>query len=307
MSDTKPEKQIQQEEKQEYSLKDYESAFKPTWCPGCGNFSQYRGIRQALIKLNIPPENVVVTSGIGCSSHMPNFLRVYGFQTLHGRGIPCATGVRLANPKLTVIVYGGDGDIYGIGGNHFLHACRRNVDIKVFVSNNFIYGLTTGQASCTTPVGTITKSTPRGAIENALNPVAVAISAGATFVARGFSGDLKHLEEIMVKAMEHRGFAFIDILSPCPTFNRDQTFEYFRERIYKLDETEHDITDFHGALDYANDRFNRGKIPIGIFYQIEDKTTYEEREFTLNQGVIPARASLEISDEQIRIMTKEFY
>ncbi|MHA1304406.1 MAG: thiamine pyrophosphate-dependent enzyme [Candidatus Heimdallarchaeaceae archaeon] len=286
---------------------DYKSDFRPTWCPGCGNFSQWRAIRSALVQLEIPPEEVVLASGIGCSSHMPNFLKVYGIQTVHGRGIPVATGVRLANPHLTVLVYGGDGDIYGIGGNHFLHACRRNVDIITIVSNNFIYGLTTGQASATTPVGTITRTTPRGSIENPINPVAVAISAGATFVARAFSGDVNHLTYVIKEAIAHRGFAFVDVLSPCITFNRNQTFDFFRSKIYKIEETEHDKEDFHAALDLANQRFVRDKIPIGIFYQIENKTTYEERDFTLNQGIIPAHADLGLTDEQIEEITREFY
>ena len=290
-----------------FSLKDYESNFKPTWCPGCGNFSQWRAIRQALIDLELTPEEVVVVSGIGCSSHMPNFLNVYGLQTVHGRGIPVATGIRLANPKLTVIVYGGDGDIYGIGGNHFLHACRRNVDIITIVSNNFVYGLTTGQASATTPVGTITKTTPRGSIENPLNPIAVAISAGATFVARGFSGDLNHLSYVIKEAIAHRGFAFVDVYSPCITFNKNQTFNYFREKVYKVEDTDHDKEDFYAALDLSNQRFIRDNLPIGIFYQIENRTTYEERDFTLNQGIIPAKASLDLTKEQIDVITKEFY
>ncbi|MHA1668730.1 MAG: thiamine pyrophosphate-dependent enzyme [Candidatus Heimdallarchaeaceae archaeon] len=291
----------------EYSLKDYESNFKPTWCPGCGNYSQWRAIRQALMDLEIPPEEVVLVSGIGCSSHMPNFLNVYGLQTVHGRAIPHATGIRLANPELTVLVYGGDGDIYGIGGNHFLHACRRNVDIITITSNNFVYGLTTGQASPTTPVGTVTKTTPRGSIENPLNPISIALSAGATFVARGFSGDLKHLSYVIREAIDHRGFAFVDVFSPCITFNKNQTFDYFRERVYKLEEVEHDKEDVYAALDLSNQRFVKDKLPIGIFYQIENKTTYEERDFTLNQGIIPAKAELELTNEQIEIITQEFY
>ena len=290
-----------------FTIKDYEGTFKPTWCPGCGNFSQWRAIRQALIELELPPEEVVVVSGIGCSSHMPNFLNVYGLQTVHGRGIPVATGIRLANPHLTVLVYGGDGDVYGIGGNHFLHSCRRNLDIITIVSNNFVYGLTTGQASATTPVGTITRTTPRGSIENPINPITVAISAGATFVARAFSGDLKHLSYVIKEAIDHRGFAFVDVLSPCITFNKNQTFNYFREKVQKLEDMGHDKEDYFAALDYSNQRFNKDKIPIGIFYQIEHKTTYEERDFALNQGVIPAHADLELTDEQIEIITKEFY
>lgn len=289
------------------SLKDFESSFRPTWCPGCGNFSQWRAIRQALIDLEIPQEEVVLVSGIGCSSHMPNFLKVYGLQTLHGRGIPVATGIRLANPKLTVIVYGGDGDVYGIGGNHFLHACRRNVDIITIVSNNYVYGLTTGQASATTPVGTITRTTPRGSIENPLNPISVALSAGATFVARGFSGDLKHLNWIIKEAIDHRGFAYVDVLSPCITFNKNQTFDYFRQKVYKVEDTGHDTENFSGAQDLGSQIFIKDKIPTGIFYQIENKTTYEERDFALNQGIIPAQASLDLTEEQIKIITEEFY
>ncbi|MCK4972646.1 MAG: 2-oxoacid ferredoxin oxidoreductase [Candidatus Heimdallarchaeota archaeon] len=295
------------DEEYHLSLKDFESSFRPTWCPGCGNFSQWRAIRQALIELEIPQEEVVLVSGIGCSSHMPNFLKVYGLQTLHGRGIPAATGIRLANPKLTVMVYGGDGDIYGIGGNHFLHACRRNVDIITIVSNNSVYGLTTGQASATTPVGTITRTTPRGSIENPLNPISVALSAGATFVARGFSGDLKHLSWIIKEAIDHRGFAYVDVLSPCITFNRNQTFDYYRQKVYKVEDTGHDRENFSGALDLGSQIFIKDKIPIGIFYQIEHKTTYEERDFALNQGVIPAQAPLDLTEEQIKIITEEFY
>jgi len=289
------------------TLKDYEGNFKPTWCPGCGNFSQWRAIRQALIDLELRPEEVVTVSGIGCSSHMPNFLNVYGLQTVHGRGIPVATGIRLTNPHLTVLVYGGDGDIYGIGGNHFLHACRRNVDIITIVSNNFVYGLTTGQASATTPVGTITRTTPRGSIENPINPITVAISAGATFVARGFSGDLKHLSYVLKEAIDHRGFAFVDVFSPCITFNKNQTFNYFREKVYKLEDTNHNKEDYFAALDLSNQRFIKDKLPTGIFYQIEHKTTYEERDFALNQGIIPAQADLELTDEQIEVITREFY
>lgn len=289
------------------SIKDYQSDFKPTWCPGCGNFAQWRAIRQALVELEIPPEEVVLVSGIGCSSHMPNFLNVYGLQTVHGRGIPVATGIRLANPELTVLVYGGDGDIYGIGGNHFLHSCRRNVDIITIVSNNFVYGLTTGQASATTPIGTVTRTTPRGSIENPINPIAVAIASGATFVARGFSGDMTQLTNIIKTAIDHRGFAFVDVFSPCITFNKKQTFAYFRDKVMKVEDFGHDKEDFHAAMDLANRRILRNKLPTGIFYQIENTTTYEERDFALNQGIIPAKTGLELSDEQIKAITEEFY
>ncbi len=291
----------------DYKIKDYESNFRPTFCPGCGNFSQYRAIRQALVELELPPEEVVLVSGIGCASHMPNFIKVYGLQTVHGRGIPVATGIRLANPKLTVLVYAGDGDVYGIGGNHFLHSCRRNVDIITIVSNNFVYGLTTGQASATTPVGTLTRTTPRGSIENPINPVAVALSAGATFVGRGFSGDLKHLSWLLKEAINHRGFAYVDVFSPCITFNHNQTFDYFRDKVYKVEDSGHNKEDFHAALELANQLVVKDKLPIGIFYQIEHKTTYEERDFALNQGIIPAQSPLELTDEQIEVITKEFY
>lgn len=299
---------MNEQEANSYSIKDLETNFKPTWCPGCGNFSQWRAIRQAVVKLDIPPEKVAIVSGIGCSSHIPNFVNFYSLQAVHGRAIPVATGIRLANPKLTVMVYGGDGDIYGIGGNHFLHACRRNVDIISIVSNNYVYGLTTGQASPTTLVGTKTKTTPRGSIENPLNPVSVAIAAGATFVARAFSGDLKQLTDILTQAIKHKGFAFIDILSPCITFNQQQTYFYFRDRVFKIEDTEHDIEDMHAAMDLANLRkITHGKIPIGVFYEQKNKTTYEERDFTLNQGIIPARKPLELDEELINAITEEFY
>ncbi|MCI4346560.1 MAG: thiamine pyrophosphate-dependent enzyme, partial [Thermoplasmata archaeon] len=211
------------------------SDVKPTWCPGCGDYGVIAAIEMSLKKLQIPVEDVVLVSGIGCSSNLPHFLNSYGFHGIHGRSLPVAEGIRWANHGLNVIVTGGDGDGFGIGAGHFVHAMRRNVKLTYIVMDNQIYGLTTGQASPTSMMGHKTKSTPEGVIENPLDPIALAIAAGATYVARGFSGDVKHMAELVANGIQHRGFAFIDALSPCVTYNKLNTFDWFRQRIYKLE------------------------------------------------------------------------
>ena len=257
------------------SPQDYAVQRPPIWCPGCGDYAILEAIKRALAELDIPNERVVVVSGIGCSAQLPHFLRVYGIHGIHGRALPIATGVKLANPGLTVIAVGGDGDGYGIGGNHLLHAARRNIDITYIVSNNQVYGLTTGQASPTTLRGVKTRSTPYGALDYPFNPILIALAAGATFVARGFSGDIKHLTWIVKEAIRHRGFAIVDVLSPCVTFNRVNTYDWFRERVYKLEEAGHDPTSFEEAVKRALEwptASPDGKIPIGIFYRGERET-----------------------------------
>lgn len=243
---------------------------KPDWCPGCGNYSQHGAIRSVLSKMNIEPHNVVTVSGIGCSSNMPEYLNTYGFHGIHGRLLPVAQAIKWSNPELTVIAYGGDGDGYFEGTNHLIHAAKRNVDITYIVSDNQIFGLTTGQASPTSEMGMITKTTPYGNVEYPINPLAIALSAGATFVARGFSGELAHLEMLIRRAIEHKGFSLIDVLSPCITWNKIDTYEYFRQKIYKLDESH--ITDFNYGYSKATET---DKIPIGIFYEIS-KPRYED-------------------------------
>src|SRR5215469_2027049 len=220
---------------------------KPTWCPGCGDFGVVAAVEMAVKRLKIPSHDVVIVSGIGCSSNLPHFLSSYGFHGIHGRALPIAEGVRWANHGLTVIATGGDGDGFGIGAGHFVHAMRRNVDMAYVTMDNQIYGLTTGQASPTSMIGQKTKSTPTGVIENPIDPIALALASGATYVARGFSGDVKHMDDLIANGIAHKGFAFVDALSPCVTYNKINTFDFFRQRVYKLENSGHNPSDIVAA------------------------------------------------------------
>jgi 2-oxoglutarate ferredoxin oxidoreductase subunit beta len=246
------------------TIADYKGKVKQDWCPGCGNFAQLSAISSALADLGIEPKDTVITSGIGCSSNLPEFINTYGFHGLHGRLLPVASAVKWANQKLTVIGYGGDGDGFFEGTQHFYHAAKRNVDITYIVSDNQIFGLTTGQASPTTEIGMKTKSTPDGNIEKPLNPLTIALTAGATFVARAFSGDAIHLKEVIKKGIQHKGFSFIDVFSPCVTYNKINTYDYFRKRVYK---PQTDTKDFDKAYKLAQEWGE--KIPIGVLYDVE--------------------------------------
>ncbi len=257
----------------------YKGPVDPDWCPGCGDFGVLRGLQKAASQLGIHPSDMLVVSGIGCSSNLPGFIRAYGFHGLHGRAIALATGMKLGNHDLHVIVTGGDGDGYGIGLGHFVHAMRRNLDITYIVMNNMTYGLTTGQTSPTTKKGTATKSTPLGNLEEAINPIALALVSGASFVARGFSGQIDHLSTIMAQAIQHKGFALVDVFSPCVTYMN--TYPYFKEHCYQLEETDYQPTDFHRAMEKALEQGD--KVPIGIFYRVE-RPTYEEEEPALKHG-----------------------
>ncbi|MEM4137045.1 MAG: thiamine pyrophosphate-dependent enzyme [Candidatus Anstonellaceae archaeon] len=251
-----------------------------TWCPGCGNFSILAALKKAIVDCGLEPHNTVIVSGIGCGSKLPHFIKTYGFESLHGRAVAAACGIKLANHSLEVIVVGGDGDGYGIGANHFIHACRRNYDITYIVHNNQVYGLTTGQASPTSQKSMKTKSTPFGVIEPPINPIALALAAGATFVARGFSGDLVYLSKLIAQGIKHKGFAFIDVFQPCVIWNEINTYEFFRQNCYKLEESGYQPTDKFKAFQKA---FETEKLPIGIFYQ-EERPTYEEELEELKKG-----------------------
>jgi 2-oxoglutarate ferredoxin oxidoreductase subunit beta len=253
----------------------YESEVKPTWCPGCGDFGVLRALLKAVAELKIPPHELVVVSGIGCSSNLPHFVNAYGFHGIHGRSIPVATGIKFANPELTVVVTGGDGDGYGIGLGHFLHAMRRNIDLTYVVMNNEIYGLTTGQTSPTSERGMKTKSTPEGAIDWPVNPIALALGAGCTYVSRGFSGDPNHMAGLIKDGIDHKGFALVDVFSPCVTYNKVNTYQFFRQRVYKLEDEKHDASNINAAYAKAIEWGDR--IPIGLFYRTE-KPTYEEED-----------------------------
>src|SRR5580698_10253312 len=214
----------------------YKGKIHPDWCPGCGDFSVLAALQAALFELGLKPHQVVVVSGIGCSSNLPGFINTYGMHTLHGRALAVGNGVKLANHDLKVICTGGDGDGFGIGGNHFTHTMRKNVDLTYIVMDNQIYGLTTGQTSPTSRLGMKTKSSPFGNIEGPIYPITMALAAGATFVARGFSAEQKHLTELIKQAIRHKGFSFLDCFSPCVTYNKDNTFQWFRPRVKKLED-----------------------------------------------------------------------
>ncbi|CAF29861.1 thiamine pyrophosphate-dependent enzyme [Methanococcus maripaludis] len=241
-----------------------------SWCPGCGNFAIKASLSNALTELNLKPENVAIISGIGQAGKMPHYIRVNGFHTLHGRAIPAATAVKATNPNLTVIAEGGDGDMYAEGGNHLIHAIRRNPNITVLIHNNQIYGLTKGQASPTTLISTKTPTQPWGVFEEPLNPIALAISLNASFVARTFSGNLEKTKEIIIKAINHKGLSIVDIFHPCPSFNKLNTLQWYKENTYFLED--HDVTNRKKAFEKS---LETEKYPLGIFYTCE-KPVFEE-------------------------------
>src|SRR3981081_2646607 len=216
------------EERPALGIKDFKGRADPDWCPGCGDFGVLHALKQAIAELGLHPHEVLTISGIGCSSNLPGYINTYGMHTLHGRALAVASGAQLGNHGLKVVVTGGDGDGFGIGGNHFVHAMRRNLDLTYIVMDNQIYGLTTGQVSPTSVKGMKTKSMPFGNIEAPVNPICLALAAGATFIARGFSAEQKHLTQLIKQGIEHKGFSFIDVFSPCVTYNHDNTFQWFR-------------------------------------------------------------------------------
>lgn len=264
------------------NLKDLEITYdKPNWCPGCGNFGIWISLKNAIVQLGLNPWEVVLVSGIGCSSKLPYWVKTYGFNGIHGRSIPIAQGIKLANNNLKVIVVAGDGDQYGEGLNHLIHAARRNVDITVIVHNNQIYGLTTGQYSPTTDIGEKNKVAPVPIVDTPINPLSLALSSGATFVARGFAGDNKHETELIAEGIKHKGFSIIDTLQPCVTFNHKNTFSWFYERVYKLD-NDYDFSNRFSAFEKIEEwplrqiikEGEKEKIPTGIFYK-EERPTLE--------------------------------
>ena len=261
----------------------FDTATEITWCPGCGDFAILRALKLALADMVIAPHEVLIVTGIGCGSKLPNYMKANGFMTIHGRPLAIATGAKLANPELHVLVVNGDGDAYGIGGNHFIHAARRNPNITHIVENNQIYGLTKGQYSPTSEGGFVTTTSPDGAIETAVNPIATALAMGANFIARGFSGEPKHMAEIIAQGIQHRGYALIDVLQPCVTFNRVNTYDWYRARIYHLEQDpSYDSGDRHAAWEKANEWGD--KIPVGIIYRADGAPTYEDQVIALLDG-----------------------
>jgi 2-oxoglutarate/2-oxoacid ferredoxin oxidoreductase subunit beta len=253
------------------TLKDYESTLENAWCPGCGNFAVLAVVKKALVELSLEPQQICFVSGIGQGPKLPHYTKGNVFNGLHGRTLPAATGVKLANHALTVIGIDGDGGAYGEGANHLLAACRRNVNITYLVTNNQVYGLTKGQASPTSETGTVTKTTPLGSITS-LNPLKLALASDISFLARGFSGEPDHLAGLIMAGIKHKGFALIDILQNCVSFNHVNTFAWYKQRVYKLDAT-YDPADKAAAAAKAEEWGD--KIPIGIIYQ-QERPTYED-------------------------------
>jgi 2-oxoglutarate/2-oxoacid ferredoxin oxidoreductase subunit beta len=254
------------------TAEDYKSGVKPTWCPGCGDFGVLNAVYNSLRTKGYAPQDVVLVSGIGCSSRLPFFSSTYGFHTIHGRSMPIATGIKVANPRLKVLALGGDGDAFAIGGGHFIHAARRNLDICYVIMDNSIYGLTKGQTSPTSMVGFITKTTPKGTPDRPVNPLQLALASGATFVARAFSGKPKELADLIVQGIDHRGFAIIDAYSPCPTFNKVNTFKYYRDQALELPK-DHNASDVMQAWARAQ---STDPVYLGVLYRAEGESSFEE-------------------------------
>ena len=255
------------------TMEDYAATSTIAWCPGCGNFGILRAVRKALVSLQIEPYQVLMVSGIGQAGKFPHYTRCHVLNELHGRPIPAATAAKIVNPELTVIAISGDGDAYGEGGNHFIHSMNRNVDITYLVHNNQVYALTKGQACPTTDLGYTTRMNPQGAWVS-LRPLALAVACDCSFVARGFAGEVDHLAKLMEMGIKHRGFALIEVLQPCITWNNKNTFQWYKQRVYKLEgEVGYDPGDrtaaFNKALEWGD------RIPIGVIYQ-KERPLFEE-------------------------------
>ena len=277
------------------TARDFKGDVNPDWCAGCGDFSVLNALQIASAKLGRGNHDHLTVSGIGCSSNLPGYIRTYGMHTLHGRALAVATGAKLANHDLNVVVTGGDGDGYGIGGNHFVHTMRKNIDLLYIVMNNEVYGLTVGQASPTTQIGEQTYSTPFGNIETPLNPVAMAIVTGATYVARAFSSERDQLAELMYNGMQHKGFAFIDVISPCVTWKKEKLkiFDYWKERVNFLEN--HDTSDKTVALQQAVK--DGHETQLGLFYHDTSRSSLDQMEPVLENGPM-AHQPLGVTPEQ---------
>lgn len=280
------------------TIEDY-GTYETAWCPGCGNFGILNALKKALVNCDLAPHQVLLVSGIGQAAKTPHYLRANVFNGLHGRSLPAAIGARLANPELTVIAESGDGCMYGEGGNHFLAALRRNLDLTILAHDNRVYGLTKGQTSPTSQQGMVTKTQPHGAFAPPFNPVAVAVTMGASFVARGYAGKLEHLTGLIAEAIKHRGTALVDILQPCVSFNRINTYQWYQQHCYELS-AEHDPTDRDQALRVALEFGER--IPLGVIYQTQ-KPLFEEQFATLEKGPL---ARQEVSREGLKNIMQQY-
>lgn len=285
------------------TFKDFRNDVRPNWCPGCGDFSVQSAIQRACANLGLEPEQLAVISGIGCSGRISGYIRSYGFHGTHGRVLPLAQGVKMANRDLTVIAAGGDGDGFAIGMGHTIHAIRRNIDITYIVMDNQVYGLTKGQTSPRSDVGFKTKSTPKGAIESTLSIMEMALTAGATFVAQGFSSDLKQLTELIERGIEHKGFAFINVFSPCVTYNKINTYDWFKEHLTRLDEI--DGYDSSNRILAMKTLMENNGLVTGIIYEDKDKKSYQDLLPGYSETPL-AHENLQISEEKFQQLIAEF-
>ncbi|MGX9133737.1 2-oxoacid:ferredoxin oxidoreductase subunit beta [Rummeliibacillus sp. JY-2-4R] len=285
------------------TFKDFRNTVKPNWCPGCGDFSVQAAIQRAAANLNIEPHNLAVVSGIGCSGRVAGYINSYGLHGIHGRALPIAQGLKMANRDLNVIASGGDGDGFAIGMGHTIHSIRRNIDITYVVMDNQIYGLTKGQTSPRSAAGFVTKSTPGGAIEPSLKPLEVALSSGATFVAQSFSTDLKELTAIIEAGMKHKGFSFINVFSPCVTYNKVNTYDWFKEHITKLSSIEgYDATNRAEAMRTVMDYEG---LVTGIIYQNDEEPSYQEKVVGYHEEPLN-KADIMMKEEELNDLMKEF-
>jgi len=278
---------------------DFESHTEIKWCPGCGNFGILAAMKDALVKQGLLPEQVLVISGIGQAAKTPEFMQCNMFHALHGRALPLATAAKIANHNLKIMVNTGDGDCYGEGGNHFMHAVRRNIDLTVLAHNNMVYGLTKGQASPTSERGMVTRLQQHGVIMEPFNPLTVALALRAGFVARGFSGNIEHLSMLIQEGMKFKGFSLIDIFQPCVSFNHVNTHKWYRERVYDVTKENYNPADYDAALKKAREWGDR--IPIGIIFR-EEKPSFTDQAFALKDGPLVDRT---YSPEPLRKLLKQ--
>ncbi len=285
------------------TFKDFRNKVKPNWCPGCGDFSVLAAMQRAFANLGLEPEDVAIVSGIGCSGRISGYVNAYGFHSVHGRSLPIAQGLKLANRDLTVVAAGGDGDGFAIGMGHTVHAIRRNVDITYIVMDNQVYGLTKGQTSPRSQLGFKTKSTPSGSIEAAIAPMEMALTVGAGFVAQSVSSDLKQLTNIIQAGIQHKGFSLINVYSPCVTYNKINTYDWFKNNLVNLDDIEgYDPSNRNMAMQTL---MEHNSLVTGIIYQNKDRQPYEELIKGFRKEPL-YKQDLKISREDFERLASEF-
>lgn len=284
------------------TFKDFRNNVKPNWCPGCGDFSVQAAIQKACANIGLEPEQLALITGIGCSGRLSGYVNSYGVHSIHGRALPMAQGVKMANQELTVIASGGDGDGFAIGMGHTIHALRRNIDITYIVMDNQIYGLTKGQTSPSSAHGFVTKTTPEGSIEKHVSPLELALASGATFVAQSFSSDIKDLTSIIEAAVNHKGFSFVNVFSPCVTYNKVNTYDWFKENLTKLADIEdYDYTNKQLAMNTVHEQEG---LVTGIVYQDTEAPTYESQIDGYSENL--TKADLNIKQEEFDALMAQF-